>query len=98
MGAKKTFKNVDNPALRFISAAEETEERDIIPAQQAPATSAASLKGFTPKTEKVETKSRRLQLLIKPSVYDRVKQIAEQSDLSVNDLINQILEEVVKGE
>ena len=98
MGAKKTFKNVDNPALRFISAAEETEERDIIPEQPAPATSAASLKGFTPKTEKAETKSRRLQLLIKPSVYDRVKQIAEQSDLSVNDLINQILEEVVKGE
>lgn len=93
--AKKTFKNVDNPAMRFISAAEETEERDIR-TEQAP--SASTLKGFTPRTEKAETKSRRLQLLLKPSVYEGIKQIAEDSALSVNDLINQILEEVLKGE
>lgn len=39
-----------------------------------------------------ETKSKRLNLLIKPSLLSRVKNIAEQKQISVNDLINRLLE------
>lgn len=40
-----------------------------------------------------ETKSKRLQLLIKPSTFNKVKSIADDKQLSVNELINQILEQ-----
>lgn len=96
MAAKKTFKNAENPALQFISAPDvETEEREITADESG---AALSLRGFTPKLDKPETKSRRLQLLIKPSVYSAVKQIADASGLSVNEIINQILEDATRGE
>ena len=93
MAAKKTFKNAENPALQFISTPDvEAEEREN------ESGAAPSLRGFTPKLDKPETKSRRLQLLIKPSVYSAVKQIADASGLSVNEIINQILEDATRGE
>lgn len=96
MAAKKTFKNAENPALQFISTPDvETEEREITADESG---AAPSLRGFTPKLDKPETKSRRLQLLIKPSVYSAVKQIADASGLSVNEIINQILEDATRGE
>ena len=44
---------------------------------------------MTPKD--AETKSRRVQILLQPSVYDAVKQLAEENNTSVNDTINTIL-------
>ena len=96
MAAKKTFKNAENPALQFISTPDvEAEKREITTDESG---AAPSLRGFTPKLDKPETKSRRLQLLIKPSVYSAVKQIADASGLSVNEIINQILEDATRGE
>ena len=46
--------------------------------------------------EQPETKSRRLQLLIKPSTAEKLKRIATRAGTSVNDLINSILEEALK--
>lgn len=40
-----------------------------------------------------ELKSVHLQLLIKPSIKERIKAAAEANHRSMNDLINQILEE-----
>ena len=98
MAAKKTFKNAENPALQFISTPDvETEERESAHVESG-TVEAPSLRGFTPKLDKPETKSRRLQLLIKPSVYGAVKQIADESGLSVNEIINQILEDATRGE
>ena len=39
-----------------------------------------------------ETKTRRLQLLVKPSVYDAVSKLARRRGTSVNDLVNTALE------
>ena len=44
---------------------------------------------MTPKD--AETKSRRVQILLQPSVYEAVKQLAEDNNTSVNDTINTIL-------
>ena len=41
----------------------------------------------------VETRSRRLQLLIQPSLYESVKARADEESASVNDVIHYILEE-----
>lgn len=98
MAAKKTFKNAENPALQFISTPDvEAEERESTPIESG-AVEVPSLRGFTLKLEKPEIKSRRVQLLIKPSVYSAVKRIADTAGLSVNEIVNQILEEATRGE
>lgn len=43
-----------------------------------------------------ETKSRRLQVLIRPSTLDSLKKIAKRKQTSVNDLINILLEEAIR--
>lgn len=91
--AKKTFK--DNPALQFISTAdEETEERE----QTTEAVPAKAPEGYKLNPLYVETKSRRLQLVLQPSLYDRVKARAKASGLSVNEYCHQILDEATREE
>lgn len=43
--------------------------------------------------EQFETKSKRLQLLIRPSLYDAIKNKSDQTGESVNELINKALED-----
>lgn len=45
---------------------------------------------------KEEYKSRRLQLLIKPSLHNKLKEIAELNQVSVNELINQVLQNFIE--
>lgn len=91
--AKKTFKG--NPALQFISTAgEETEERE----QTAEAVPTKAPEGYKLNPLYVETKSRRLQLVLQPSLYDRVKARAKASGLSVNEYCHQILDEATREE
>lgn len=44
----------------------------------------------------VETKSRRVQLLMQPSLYAKLKERARQEDVSVNELIHGILADGVE--
>lgn len=46
----------------------------------------------------VETKTKRLQLVLQPSLFDRVKKGAKQAGLSVNEYVHRILDEATKGE
>lgn len=110
--AKKTFK--DNPALQFISTpTEETQEDDYKTGEEIAkgmATVTLALeeaelkkakkppKGFKLNPLYVETKSKRLQLVIQPSLYSRVKKRAEEQGLSVNEYIHRTLDEATKGE
>lgn len=48
-----------------------------------------------PAKPKGERKSRRLNLLVRPSMYDSLSMIAARAERSVNDLINNILEDFV---
>lgn len=96
--AKKTFKDaITNPAMNFITPPEEEqatveeapEERQT-PSRKPPA-------GYKLNRDLIETKSRRLQLMIQPSLYERVKEKAEAESSSVNDWIHQALEKATKG-
>lgn len=91
--AKKTFK--DNPALQFISTAEE--EQEATPEQKAPTTAKAP-EGYKLNPLYVETKTKRLQLVLQPSLFNRVKKGAKQAGLSVNEYVHRILDEATKGE
>lgn len=93
--AKKTFK--DNPALQFISTAgEEADETKDTIQTQAPATERKAPEGYKLNPLYTETKSRRLQLVLQPSLYDRVKAKAKQNGLSVNEYIHRTLDESTK--
>lgn len=91
---KKTFK--DNPALQFISTAKE-EEQEVKQKHKVPTTAKAP-EGYKLNPLYVEVKSRRLQLILQPSLFDRVKREAEKSGLSVNEYVHRILDEATKGE
>ena len=96
--AKKSFKD-SNPALQFISQAQEEEA----PAHNKQDTQDTYNKpkptGPKPKAKaKEETKSKRLNLLLQPSVLIDVEKIAAMKRTSVNDLINTLLKEFITQE
>ena len=86
--AKKSFK--DNPALQFIST---TEEEPLTAA-----TTEKPPKGYKVNPLYVETKSRRLQLILQPSLYARVKAQAKAEGISVNECCHRILDEATGKE
>lgn len=98
MAKKKSFIG-ETPALQFISTAEtetQPEEREPMPAQPKP--SQKPPKGYKLNPLYVETKSRRLQLVLQPSLYDKVKAGAAAAGLSVNEYVHQILENATREE
>ena len=77
---EKSFKDKLSPSINFITASNSVKE---VP------------KGYKSNPEYIETKSKRLQLLIKPSTHEKLKSIADQKNISVNELINKILENYI---
>lgn len=90
---KKSF--IGNPALQFISTAqEETQEEE----QKTPRAAEKPPEGYKRNPLYVETKSRRLQLVLQPSLYDRVKAKAKAAGLSVNEYVHTILDNATREE
>lgn len=93
MAQKKSFKAELNPAMQFISTpAEETTTgvgEGVASTKDAP-------EGYKVNPLYIEKRSKRLQLLVQPSLYDKVKAQAETEGCSVNDYIHRVLEEAVK--
>ena len=96
--AKKTFKDSINPAMSFIS------QESIDRAEgETPATADAKKPDKAPEGYKlnplyIETKSKRLQLLIQPSLHEKLKKKAQAEGTSVNDLVNGILQDALAEE
>lgn len=86
--AKKNFK--DNPALQFISTADPAEptQDTAEPAPQYP---------MKRNPLYIETKSRRVQLMFQPSLYNKIKALATEQGKSINDTIHSILDEHING-
>ncbi len=88
---KKTFK--DNPALNFIS--EPVELSDDIPEVKAKAEAIQKDKipeGYKVNPLYIEKRTRRVQLALQPSVYDKLKAKAEAKHLSVTEYITRLIE------
>lgn len=88
MAQKKTFKADFNPAMQFIST----------PITETETTREEAPEGYKVNPLYIEKRSKRLQLLIQPNLYERVKAQADGEGCSVNDFIHRVLEEAVKGE
>lgn len=82
----KSFKG--NPAMSFISQ-ESIDKVDGKPAK----TTGKAPEGYKLNPEYIETKSKRVQLLVQPSVYEEVKAKAKAKGISTNEAINEALRE-----
>ncbi len=99
---KKRFDTVDNPALSYLSsddtdaepAVSSTEERAAVPPKSGWLGLTADL-AVQPRTER---KSKRMNLLLKPSTLDEIRKIAGVRNVSVNAYINAVLEQAVRIE
>lgn len=102
--AKKSFKEsvrakaTDNPALQFISqpiTAEEPEAEKEATDYQRP--------GAEERTSAPvgryggEAKTRRVQLLLTPSLYDAIRDRAAEERRSVNDTVNILLQDALRN-
>lgn len=103
--AKKSFMTSDNPAMQFISAsAPET-------AAPASAVNVSAAPGAEPVTSAVQSeasdifeispkssehKSKRAQLLMTPSLHEKVAKKAASLNMSFNELVNIVLEKYVQ--
>ncbi len=86
---KKTFAEDLNPAMEFISNTE---------AVTKPEPGTGKQTRFVFNTPERETKSRRLQVLLKPSTYDGIQKKATAAGTSVNNYINALLEYHIENE
>lgn len=88
--AKKDFKK-STAELFMTSPDEPVEVAPVEVIEKAPATVEKGYQIIP------EYKTERLQLLLKPSTKKDLKRIAERDRISVNELINKILEDYTKG-
>ncbi len=95
--AKKTLNLGEsfNPAMQFISTPAEGEDK--AERTERPATGEAP-EGYKVNPLYIEKKSKRLQLLLQPSLYDKLKAKADGEGSSVNDTLHRILEEALREE
>lgn len=98
--AKKDFsaaKNpVLNPAMRFITTATEPAAPPVL--EPVPTPEPNREKKPAAAADAGERKSRRLNLLVQPSVLEDISRIATMRRTSVNDLINSVLKDYAQAE
>lgn len=96
--SKKSFADA-NPAMAFISTAENTEDFALSqPTKEELETKEnSSSVPMKRNPEYIETKSKRVQMLMQPSLYDAIKKEAKAKDISVNEMMHEILKNHVEG-
>lgn len=94
MVGKKDFKSIVNPAMAYIT--QPTEE--VVEVVEAPVKEAEVPEGYKLNPMYIETKSKRVQLLLQPSVVEKVKELAKENGLSMNELINTAIIEYLQKE
>lgn len=97
---KKSF--IDNPALRFIStpASEEKEknhDRQVEIIEKEPETRTQAVK-VKKNPIYIETKSKRVQLLMQPTLHTQLGRLAKRKKVSFNELVHKALEKYAEEE
>ena len=89
MATKKSFTD-NNPALAFLNQ-EPPQKAQKAQKQQAGSTAAGHIEappeGYKINPLYIETKSKRVNLLIQPSLYERVKEHSKKTGISANETI-----------
>lgn len=90
--AKKTFKDI-NPAMAFMSSAHPEKDTSHTPNTHYTENTLNTKKGITQ-----EHKTKRVNLVIQPSVFEDFTKIAHMKRRSFNDLFNKVITEYIKRE
>ena len=92
--SKKSFKN--EPALQFMSGKAEAGAKTILPddTDDGPAGGWIEKPVFAP----AETKSKRFNMLMRPSLFKHLQKGAKERGISVNEFMHVILEIYVRDE
>ena len=96
MAQKKSFK--DNPALQFISMPQTQIEEKHIEEKKPEADTTEESVPMKLNPLYIETKSRRLQLLVQPSLHKKLKLHSTTLGISVNELVHSVLENYLERE
>ncbi len=96
--AKKNFID-DNPALQFISTAPAEPEETADTQEQEPATPQRGTipKGYKLDPRFIETRNKRAQLLIQPSLYKKALAKAKKHKQSFNDYVHELIEKDIQN-
>lgn len=99
MATKKSFSHA-NPAMSFISASTQDSPEDGLNDDMAIKSQASTAPKVPMKRnpEFIEVKSKRVQLLMQPSLHAAIKQLADSEAVSVNEKIHSILKAYVQVE
>ena len=89
--SKKSFR--DNPALQFMSRPEKEMDSEVREIKEVMGTE----ESFRVMPVVFEAKSKRFNMLIRPSVFADLRRISENKGTSVNDLINKIVENYIEN-
>jgi hypothetical protein len=94
MSKKFDLGNIENQAARFISGVKKISGGDALDKTPgSPETGNTVKKNGRPKIKDREVKSKRINVLILPSIADKLKKVSAIKRTSVNDLINTYLNE-----
>lgn len=108
MANKRAFKG-ENPALSFVTLPEEpqepqkpmkttdTETKTTDTEIKAAATGIKPPDGYKQNPRFIETKNKRVQLLVQPSTLDQAKRIAAKLEISLNEAFNEAMKEYIKN-
>ena len=89
MAKKKDFKG--SPAMSFIS--QESIERVDGKQKRASTPTGKAPEGYRANPAFIENKSKRVQLLIQPSLHEQAGKVAEELGISLNDFIHRAIYE-----
>lgn len=84
---KKNFS--ENPAMQFITPGNLPDEAQSDSQNSVP-------DGYKINPMYIETKTKRVQLVMQPSLYEKAKAAADDKGLSFNSYVHQVLEEALK--
>lgn len=104
MAKKKSFLNTasirddSDPTMAFISE----ENIEVVDIQVDTTLTKAPTREKTPKGYKVnplyiETKTKRIQLVVQPSLYEKIKAASNAAGLSLNEFCHRVLDKATQG-
>lgn len=96
--SKKDFKGENrpyNPAFTYLEPADPQEAQQAYERNQGDPVKSRRRRRPAPAPPEAEAKSRRVQLLMKPSLYQAVELRANSENMSVNAFIHELLEKEV---
>ncbi len=95
---RKSFTDNLNPVMQFISSASERAAAETT-AETTPADpprDSSANPAYKANPAYIEKRTRRIQVIVQPSVYERIKAAAERGGQSVNDYIHNTLDQATQ--